>query len=723
MKADYGNFKDKLKYLSESSRKRVLSALDFAENAHTGQNRVSGEKYISHPLAVATILADINQDAETIIAGLLHDVVEDSGISQEEIKKLFGQEVEFLVESVTKISGLSFKNLEDAQAENIRKMLLSMAKDFRVIMIKIADRLHNMRTLEYLPADKQKRIARETLEIYTPLAHRLGIGVVKWELEDLCLRYLEPEIFQDIKEKVSLKRKDREEYTQTFVKELQEVLWSARLKVEISGRAKHFYSIYRKMVTQNLSFNEIYDLVAVRVLTNNEKDCYSALGMIHSRWKPIQGKIKDYIAMPKSNMYQSLHTTVIGPQGNPIEIQIRTREMHEICEFGVAAHWLYKTIDKSKQGKQKLNDKEKEYLDKLSWLRRLMEMQATTDQNAKEFLRDTKTDFLSDEIFIFSPAGDVYPLPQGATPVDFAFTVHTAVGYTCIGAKVNGKIMPLSTELKNGDIVEILRGKEQNPKEDWLLFVKTGHTKNKIKNFLNKLQKEEKIKQGQDKLHKELKANGISKAVFSEFLPLALQHYATTEEELYYGIGKGDISTKALADLIEQSLEEEKHQPLSEDIHKARPESDYKRSNDMGIQLDGDSSNILFSIAKCCHPIHGDQIIGVISRSRGISIHRKDCPNIRNLKERKIEVSWDEKKTNHKFLARIVIIGYDRVGWFKDVLDLIAEKKVNVSEAFATHNGTVTKARLALEVENTAQINELMNKIRQMKDIYEVYRG
>jgi len=718
------NLTSKLTYLSAEKVKKIKKALEYADQAHAGQQRFSGDKYIIHPVAVAEILAEMTQDENTIIAGLLHDVVEDAGISLVEISDKFGEEVAFLVEAVTKLSGYKFKGMKNIQAENIRRMLMSMAKDMRVIIIKVADRLHNMRTLQYLPKEKQKRIAQETLDIYAPLAHRLGMGLVKWELEDLCLRYLEPDVFQEMKNKVSMKRKDREGYTSLFMKDLAKLLKDSGLSVEMSGRAKHFYSIYNKMVSQNLSFNEIYDLIAIRVLTNSEQDCYSVLGIIHSKWKPIQGKIKDYIAMPKANMYQSLHTTVVGPQGRPVEVQIRTKEMHEISEYGIAAHWLYKAIDKSKQGKKKLTQKEKDYLDHLSWLRKLMETQADENLDAQDFVKNLKTDFLADEIFVFSPKGDVYSLPVDATPVDFAFGVHTAVGYSCIGAKVNGKIVPLSQALQNGDIVEIMRGKEALPNPDWLLFVKTSHTKNKIKNFLNKLQKEEKIKTGKEKVLKEIKNAAISKANFRKVFPDILEYYDLGESDIYYAIAKGDISIRAFIDIIREKLTNEKEvleQPVDIIQSTKLKQSEPKNNNNFGVEIDGDSSNIMFSMAKCCSPIYGDDIIGVISRMKGISVHRKDCSNIKGLKDKKIEVHW-QQAIDVKYSTQIVIIGYDRVGWFKDVLNLIAEKKINVTEASASHKGTVTSAKITIEINDNDQLEEILAQVRQLKDIYEAYR-
>jgi len=723
MEQAFSEFKEKISYLSENERKKVIEAAEYAMQAHSGQKRVSGEMYAKHPILVASILGEMQQDQNTIIAGLLHDVIEDANITPAEIRNKYGEEVEFLVNSVTKISEYRFKSAEAMQAENIRKMLLSMAKDLRVIIIKIADRLHNMRTLNYLPREKQLRIAQETLEIYTPLAHRLGMGLVKWELEDLCLRYLEPEVFAELKQKVSEKREDRERYTRDFIEQLSKILEEARVKGEISGRAKHFYSIYQKMKTQNLTFNEIFDLIAVRVISKNNKDCYSILGLIHSHWKPLQGKIKDYIAMPKGNMYQSLHTTILGPGGRPVEVQIRTSEMHEIAEYGVAAHWLYKAIDKSKHGKKKLTKKETEYLDKLSWMRKLMEMQASDNPDAKEFLENLKTDFLINEIFVFSPLGDVYSLPEGSTPVDFAFTIHSAIGFSCTGARVNGKLVPLSHELKNGDIVEILRGKGQNPNPDWLKFVKTSHTKNKIKNFLNKQMKEQKVSEGKEFLQKELRSNTIAKADFKKQFPELLDHYQMNEDDFYYALAKGDVSSKVVIDYFKREEETTEDSDETKSLVKAKAPSSREKSLDSSeIVVEGDTSNIMFSMAKCCNPVFGDEIIGVISRKKGISVHRADCPNIQNLREKKIEVSWAKSKNEHKYLSQLTIIGYDRVGWFKDVLNLIAEKKINVKEAYANHKGSVTKAKLLLEVTDNKQLKDIMIKIRQMKDIYEVYR-
>jgi GTP pyrophosphokinase len=695
----------------------VERAYEFAKKAHDGQHRISGELYIFHPLEVAMILADLELDTITIAAGLLHDVVEDTEYTLEDITKVFGDEIALLVDGVTKLGKLEFKTKEEQQAENLRKMFLAMAKDIRVILIKLADRLHNMRTLKYLPVEKQKEIAIETLEIFAPLAHRLGISKIKWELEDLAFRYLEPERYYELVEKVAKKRKEREEHINKMIAILEKKLEAAGIKAEIQGRPKHFYSIYKKMKEQNKSFEQIYDLTAVRIIVSSVRDCYAALGVVHTLWKPIPGRFKDYIAMPKPNMYQSLHTTVIDSLGEPLEIQIRTYEMHKTAEYGIAAHWRYKEGNKS-------DDFDK----KLSWLREILDWQRDL-RDAKEFMESLKIDLFSDEVYVFTPKGDVINLPAGSCPIDFAYRIHTDIGNRCIGAKVNGKIVPLDYKLKNGDIVEIITSAHSNgPSRDWLQFVKSTQAKNKIRQWFKKERREENINRGKEMLEKEAKRQGydIYQLINQDFMDNLLKKLSFQNiDDLFASVGYGGISA---TQAVQKILEEYKKNVRSDkgELESAKGEQKFKQKNKIfeGVKIDG-VDNVLVKFSRCCNPVPGDKIVGYITRGRGVSIHRQDCPNVINNvydKERLIEVKWDGFKEK-SFPVEIEASGYDRPGMLSDVLDILGDMNTTIDSvnARASKNG-IAVIDLILEITDKQHLDNIIQKLKKINGIFEVRR-
>lgn len=640
------------KYNPKADLKIIEKAYKFAAKAHKEHKRFSGEPYIIHPLAVAEILAGLEQDVLTIAAALLHDVLEDADVTSEQLSKLFGEEITRLVDGVTKLGQLSFTSREVRQAENFRKMFLAMGEDFRIIIIKLADRLHNMKTLKYLPVPKQKETALETKEIFAPLAHRLGMWRLKWELEDLAFAYLETDKYEEIRGRVSESRRAREDYIAEFIKSVKELLKRVGLEVQINGRAKHFYSIYHKMVDQNLEFDEIYDLTAVRVLVQEVKDCYTVLGLIHAAWKPIPGRFRDYIAMPKSNGYQSLHTTVIGPSGRPVEVQIRTVEMHRIAEYGIAAHWRYK---------EKATDKSLD--EKMGWFRQMLEWQDEL-KDAKDFMESLKIDLFVDEVFVFTPKGDVYGLPNGATPVDFAYRVHTEVGHRTVGAKVNGRIVPLHYRLRNGDIVEILTGKKSTPKRDWMRFVKTAGARVKIRNWFKKQKAAEKV----------------------------------VEE------------TPTVA------AEEPKVKPLLVKRPKVRAKT--------AVHVAG-LENVLVRFSRCCRPIPGDKIVGYITKGKGVAIHRRNCKNVVREdvpKEKMIKVDWNPPQ-GMLFPVDIDIEAFDRMGLLKDILAQIAETQSNVSGVKARlKRGSSAFLKITVDVKDVKQLEHVMTFIKKLKDVYEVKR-
>lgn len=708
-------------YLPQAKCDDVTKAYNLAEEAHKDQRRVSGEPYILHPLAVAQILADMKIDTTTITASLLHDVVEDTSYTLEDIKKMFGKEVAFLVDGVTKLSRLNYRTKEDQQLNSMRKMFLAMAKDVRVVVIKLADRLHNMRTLRYMRSDKQKRIAQETLEIFAPLAHRLGIFNIKWELEDLSFRYLEPDKYYDLVDQMKQKRHVREEIVNEAIDVLKKALDDAHIHCEINGRPKHFYSIYKKMKKDNRDLSQVYDLFAIRVIVDDVKDCYGVLGIVHSLWKPLPYRFKDYIAMPKPNNYQSLHTTVIGTRGQPVEIQIRTWEMHRIAEYGVAAHWRYK------EGNQTAN--KDAFDEKMGWLRNLLEWQDTS--NPKEFVNALKLDAFSDEVFVFSPRGDVIDLPQGSIPIDFAYRIHTDVGHRCVGAKINGKIVPLDYKLKNGDIVEIITSKVGKPSLDWLNIVGSSESRSKIRSWFKKENREENIAKGLDALERECKRLGHDwKAlnVGGRLGRVAKQMNTGSEDDLVAAVGYGGFAVNTvlikLLELHKKDLQkqEEKTNSLAA-LEKLKTKKPVKH-NGTGILVKGEPG-LLVRLAKCCSPVPGDPIIGFITRGRGVSVHRADCPNVthgQNDVDRLIDVEWDYDG-NERFEVNMEIVAYDRTGIMAEIMATLAEMKISILSVNAktsdTKNVTI---HMGISIKDLAQFEFVATKIRRLKDVYAVER-
>ncbi|HHU48279.1 MAG: RelA/SpoT family protein [Caldicoprobacterales bacterium] len=702
----------------EEAAAKVIEAYEFAEKAHAGQKRSSGEPYSIHPLAVANILTDLGMDVNTIISGLLHDTIEDTGVTRQELEQKFGNEVAEMVDGVTKLSRLSYKTKEEQQVENLRKMFLAMARDIRVIIIKLSDRLHNLRTLEYVDEEKQREKAYETLEIYAPLAHRLGIFKIKWELEDISLRYIDPRGYYDLVEKVARKRREREDFIQVVITALKDKLKDLSIQFEIEGRPKNFYSIYKKMYMQHREFEQIYDLLAIRVLVNTVKDCYGVLGVAHTLWKPIPGRFKDYIAMPKPNMYQSLHTTVIGPEGEPFEIQIRTWEMHRTAEYGIAAHWKYK------EGRKTSYDIDK----KLAWLRQLLEWQ-NDSRDAREFMESLKIDLFTDEVFVFTPKGDVIDLPKGATPLDFAYTIHSAIGNRCIGAKVNGKIVPLDYNLSTGEIVEILTTQSagHGPSRDWLKVVKTNQARNKIKQWFKKERREENIEKGKEMLEKEAKRRGysLSQLIQGEWIEGTLKKYGfTSPEDLYSALGYGGITTGPVLNRLIDEYKKANQQETPESVIREPRHEKARSFSDNGIRVKG-IDNVLVRFAKCCNPVPGDPIIGYITRGRGVSVHRGDCINLAEdhvETSRLIEVSWTaENKASYN--AEIQIVAYDRQAMLADLTNAIAEIKINVTAINArTAKNKMVVVNLNLEINDTHQLEKVMRFISRLPDVVDVYR-
>lgn len=707
-------------YLPNDSCDSIKKAYHLAEEAHKDQKRASGEPYILHPLAVAQILADMKIDTQTITASLLHDVVEDTQYTLEDIEKRFGKEVAFLVDGVTKLSRLNYRTKEDQQLNSMRKMFLAMAKDVRVVVIKLADRLHNMRTLRYMRSDKQKRIAQETLEIFAPLAHRLGIFNIKWELEDLSFRYLEPDKYYDLVDQMKQKRHVREEIVNEAIKVLKKALEDAHITCEINGRPKHFYSIYKKMKKDNRDLSQVYDLFAIRVIVDTVQDCYGVLGIVHSLWKPLPYRFKDYIAMPKPNNYQSLHTTVIGTRGQPVEIQIRTWEMHHIAEYGVAAHWRYK--------EGHANDGQNSFDEKMGWLRNLLEWQDTS--NPKEFVNALKLDAFSDEVFVFSPRGDVIDLPQGAIPIDFAYRIHTEVGHRCVGAKVNNKIVPLDYKLKNGDIVEIITSKTGKPSLDWLKIVGSSESRSKIRNWFKKENREDNIAKGLEALERECKRLGYDWKVINtsgRLARVAKQMNAGSEDDLAAAVGYGGYTVNTvLIKLLELYKKDEQKQEDKSNlaaIEKLKPRKPTKK-NGTGILVKGEPG-LLVRLAKCCSPVPGDPIIGFITRGRGVSVHRADCPNISNGKEdleRLIDVEWDYGGSE-MYEVNMEITAYDRTGIMAEIMATLAEMKISILSVNAKTNDTKNVTiHMGVNIKDLAQFEFIATKIRRLKDVYSVER-
>lgn len=702
---------------SDASYQRIVRAYYFAKTAHKGQLRQSGEEYFIHPVAVANILVELGLDCDTIIAALLHDVVEDTGVTEEEIENEFGHNVVMLVDGVTKLNKLNFKSREEAQAENLRRMFLAMSNDIRVIIIKLADRLHNMRTLSYRKEEDRKRVATETLEIYAPIAARLGIASVKGELEDLCLRYLYPDDYYMIAEKVASTKVERQKLVDSITQDLKKMLEELGIKGDINGRPKHFYSIWRKM-KKGKSFEEIYDLTAVRIIVDTVKDCYAVLGAIHTMWKPLPGRFKDYISVPKTNMYQSLHTTVLSSYGSPFEIQIRTHEMHRIAEYGIAAHWKYK--QGVADGNSSIDD------NKLAWIRSVMELQNDVS-DSREYLDMLKLDLYVDQVFVFTPMGEIINLPAGATGIDFAYAIHSQVGNKCVGVKINSKMVPVDTVLKNGDVVEVVTSASaKGPSRDWLKFVKTPSAKSKIKSFFKKEMRDENIKRGKDMLDREAKHKNYQLAdlvALSSWRDYIKQKYNVIDpDEIFAMVGYGELTTnQVLTKMIEfYKIEECKKEPVIE----VKPVSSRKRKNDSGIIVKG-FNDIKIRFSHCCTPVPGDEIVGYISRSRGVTIHRADCPNVRYLEpERLIEAVWPaQNAAGEKFISSLGITAEDRTGLVIEVATLINNMKISMTNinARAEKNGTAV-ITVSVEISNVADLENLIKKIQSLKGVTSVSR-
>ncbi|HII4425890.1 TPA: RelA/SpoT family protein [Clostridium perfringens] len=703
----------------------VKKAYDLAFEAHKEQKRESGEPYIIHPISVAMILADMGMDTNTIVAGLLHDVIEDTDYTYEDISNIFNVEVANLVDGVTKLGKIKYKSKEEQQADNVRKMLLAMAKDIRVIIIKLADRLHNMRTLKYMKPEKQKKKAQETLDIFAPLAHRLGISKIKWELEDLCLRYIHPEEYYDLVNMIAEKRVEREKFISRIIEELKENLDKANIDSDIEGRPKHFYSIYRKMVNKHKSIEQIFDLTAIRILVNTVKDCYAVLGIVHTIYKPIPGRFKDYIAMPKPNMYQSLHTTVIGSEGKTFEIQIRTFEMHRTAEYGIAAHWKYKS------GVTGTDSKDMTFENKLTWLRDILEWQKEA-VDATEFMEGFKLDLFSDEIFVFTPKGVVINLPAGATPIDFAYKIHTDIGNKCVGAKVNGKIVTLDYKLKTGEIVEILTSSSsRGPNIDWLNIANSNQARSKIKQWLRKSRREENLERGKEMLEKECKKQSL---LFSDLCKgplydkLLKRYHLNNVEEIYVAVGEGEllsstVISKLKENVVKQVTEEELNKNIEEQI--AKTERQTKKKQSYGVTVKG-LNNIMVRFARCCNPVPGDDIAGYITKGRGVSVHRKDCSNFKAIvekqREKVVDVSWGTEKGT-AYVAELEVKAEDRMCLLSDVMLVITDSNLSLLSlnAKSGKNG-VANINIQVKIDNIEQLKELMKKIRRIQGILDVYR-
>ncbi|OCS94661.1 RelA/SpoT family protein [Caryophanon latum] len=710
-------------YMNEKNVAFVKRAYDVAREAHIEQFRSSGEPYIIHPVQVAGILAELQMDPETVAAGFLHDVVEDTDVTREDIVEQFNEDVALLVDGVTKLEKIKYMSKEAQQAENHRKMVVAMAQDIRVILIKLADRLHNMRTLKHLPTEKQRRISKETIEIFAPLAHRLGISKVKWELEDTALRYLDPQQYYRVVSLMKKKRAEREAYLDNIVDEVTSQLHEVEIEADIYGRPKHIYSVYRKMHLQDKQFNEIYDLLAVRVLVDSIKDCYAVLGIIHTLWKPMPGRFKDYIAMPKQNLYQSLHTTVIGPYGDPLEVQIRTKEMHKFAEYGVAAHWAYK------EGRSV--DTHRETIDqKLTWFREILEFQQDST-NAKEFMESLKFDLFSDMVYVFTPKGDVIELPAGSVPIDFAYRVHSEIGNRTIGAKVNGKMVPLDTELHTGDILEILTSKQSfGPSRDWLKIAQSSQAKNKIKAFFKRHLRDENIEKGKEMVQQELKSQEWNaKEIFtSENMKRVYEKFNyTNEDDLYAAVGVGGITAQQVINrLAEKQRKEREQEEALEKIQKEMKNPQQQKRTETGVVVPG-IENLLIRLSRCCTPVPGDEIVGFITKGRGVSVHRDDCPNVHveGDEERIIDVQWESNLAPNRkeYPVDIEISAFDRPGILNEVMQCVSETKTNINAV----NGRSDREKMAtihltIGISNITHLHKVVERIKQLPDIYSVQR-
>jgi len=718
-------------YMKEQDVKRIRNAYEFAEEAHRGQTRKSGEPYILHPVAVAEILANMQMDVATVEAALLHDVVEDTNVTLEDLRERFGETLAGLVDGLTKLERIQFRTKEEQQNENYRKMFVAMANDIRVILIKLADRLHNMRTLKYQSEENQRRIAHETLEIYCPIAHRLGISTIKWEMEDIALRFLNPQQYYRIAHLMKMKRVEREQYINDLIVKIQEKLDEMGIQGEISGRPKHIYSVYKKMITKNKQFEEIYDLLAIRILVDNVKDCYATLGIIHTLWKPMPGRFKDYIAMPKANMYQSLHTTIVGPTGEPTEVQIRTYEMHRTSEFGIAAHWAYK--DGKEQGVVPGS-----FGEKMSWFREIIELQQET-KDAAEFMESLKMDFFTDLVFVFTPKGEVLELPAGSVPLDFAYRIHTEVGNRTIGAKVNNRIVPLDYKLKTGDIVEILTSKHSyGPSQDWLKIAQSSHARAKIRQWFKKEKREENVIKGREMLERELWRIGLDSSEWmteDKLQEVAKKFSFNDVEDMMSAIGLGGITAAQvctrLTEKLRKEAEEAQQIQLTNTVKELKPPgagamTSRKRANH-GVKAKG-VDNLLVRFARCCNPVPGDEITGYITRGRGVSVHRKDCSNLPTAGSddeeaaRVIEVEWEES-VEANYNVEIEILGHDRKGLLNEVLQAVSESKTNITAVSGrSDKNKMSIIHMTILIRNKDHLQSVVDKIKRVKDIFSVQR-
>lgn len=714
-------------YLNDKQLEFVRSAYILAADAHKEQRRKSGEPYIIHPIGVASILASLQMDEYTLAAAFLHDVVEDTEYTFDDIRNIFGTVVANLVDGVTKLGKIAYISKEDRQIENYRKMFLAMARDIRVVLIKLADRLHNMRTMKFMPAHKQQSISRETLEIYAPLAHRLGIHTIKWELEDLAFRYMEPDIYYNLVEQVKTKRREREAMIFEAMDEMRDSLAKANIKCEIQGRPKNFYSIHKKMLRDHKELNEIYDLLAIRVLVDSVKDCYGTLGIVHSMWRPIPGRFKDYVAVPKSNMYQSLHTTVLSAGGQPLEIQIRTFEMHRISEYGIAAHWRYKESGGSKPA----TGSDKGFDAKLSWVRQLLEWHQDMNDSS-DFVNAVKMDIFADEVFVFTPRGDVIDLPVGCCPIDFAYRIHTDVGNRCVGAKVNGRIVPLDYKLSNGDIVEVITSKQANgPSRDWINIVGASDTRNKIKGWFKKERREENIVKGREMLDKEAKRLGYEPKTFAS--PEKLKEVGSrlrinSDEDLLATLGYGGVTLNSviskLVDIYKKEQKLNTTKDISEMLAELKPRKT-KAKGSHGILVKGEDG-IMVKLARCCNPIPGDAIVGYITRGSGVAVHRADCPNVLSNKpeeqSRLIDVAWDIS-LDSVYKVNIFITANDRANLVGDILTITSESKLNIfSMNCKADKNKLATMEFGIDITSLEQLEYIMNRIRRLKGVYSVER-
>jgi guanosine-3',5'-bis(diphosphate) 3'-pyrophosphohydrolase len=713
-------------FIKEHDLKRIKEAYEFAEQAHSGQVRKSGEPYILHPLAVADILVNMQMDSTSIIAALLHDVVEDTTVSLETVNEKFGKTCAMLVDGLTKLEKIKFKSKEEHQNENYRKMFVAMAQDIRVILIKLADRLHNMRTLKFQSEEAQRRIADETLEIFCPIAHRLGISAIKWEMEDIALRYLNPQQYYRIVNLMQKKRVEREQYIEDVITNVSEKLSEMGIEPDISGRPKHIYSIYKKMTARNKQFNEIYDLLALRIIVDNIKDCYATLGIIHTLWKPMPGRFKDYIAMPKSNMYQSLHTTVIGPKGEPLEVQIRTVEMHKTSEYGVAAHWAYKEGSVVPSGS---------FEDKMSWFREILELENDTE-DASEFVESLKMDFFSDLVFVFTPKGEVIELPAGSVPLDFAYRIHTEIGNRTIGAKVNSRIVPLDYRLKTGDIIEILTSKHSyGPSQDWIKLAQSSHARSKIRQWFKKEKREENVDKGKELIERELKRLGIDPPSLmkdNELMEVAKKFNFHEIEDMFSAVGFSGITAAQivtkLTEKIRKEAEEAQQQALqlTNEIKEVKVPAEKKSRPTHGVRVKG-VDNLLVRFARCCNPVPGDPIVGYVTRGRGVSVHREDCTNIPAIDgseegNRLIDVEWvDSVEANYN--VEIEIAGHDRLGLLNEVLQAVSESKTIISAVSGrSDKNKMAVIHMSILIRNIEHLQSVVEKIKRIRDIYSVQR-